>query len=63
MLKRVMAVFALILIAAIGIIYSLYHTKLAESGSAEVRLGFWAATVFIGVWLILAVVHVLRKGP
>jgi hypothetical protein len=59
--KRIMAAFTLVLIALMLTIYAYYRTTY-ERSAGDWR-GFWVYTVIAGVWLVFAVVQVLRKGP
>ena len=60
MRKRVMAVFGVVLVDALIIICFFYQAKLVESRSFRIWW-FWSGTVFVNVWLILAIVHALGK--
>jgi len=59
--KRIMAASALALTALILVIY-IYHSSAYLRNAGDWRL-FWVGEVFICVWLVFAVVQVLRKGP
>jgi hypothetical protein len=59
--KRIMAAFALVLIALMNSIY-LYYRSAYERRAGDWRL-FWVGEVFTGGWLVFSVVQVLRKGP
>ena len=59
--KRIMSAFALFLVAVMGTGY-FYVRSAYLRNNGDWRL-FWIGEVFIGVWLVFGVVHVLRKGP
>ena len=59
--KRLMAASALALTALMLAIY-IYHQSAYQRNANDWRL-FWVGEVFICVWLVFAVVQVLRKGP
>jgi hypothetical protein len=58
--KRIASACALVLIALLLTIYAYYRSTYLGSTHWP---GFWVYTVFIGGWLVFAVVQVLRKGP
>ena len=58
--KRIMAAFALVLIALMLTIYAYYRT--AYQRTAGDWRGFWVYMTLLGGWLV-AVVQVIRKGP
>jgi hypothetical protein len=59
--KRIMAAFALVLIALMLTAY-IYHRSAYLRNASDWRL-FWIGEVFIAGWLVFCVVQVLRKGP
>jgi hypothetical protein len=59
--KRIFAYFLIVLCALMLTMY-FYHGSAYLRGAGDWRL-FWAGEVFIGVWVVFAVVQVLRKGP
>jgi hypothetical protein len=59
--KRIVAAFALVLTALMLTIY-VYHRSAYLRSTGDWRW-FWVGEVVIGVWLVFAVVQVLRKGP
>ncbi len=59
--ERIMAAFALVLIALMMTLY-FYHRSRYLRSNGDWRL-FWIGKVFVGVWVVFAVVRVLRKGP
>ena len=59
--RKVIEVLSLVLIALILAIYFFYEGRWVVGTS--IWYGFWAFTIFIGLWLIVGVVRVLRKGP
>jgi hypothetical protein len=59
--KRILAAFALVLLALMNTMY-LYHRSAYLRNNRDWRW-FWVGEVFTGVWLVFAVVQVLRKGP
>lgn len=59
--KRILAVFLAVLCALMSTMYFYYRSKYLRS-AGDWRL-FWVGEVFIGVWLVFAVVKVLEKGP
>lgn len=58
--KRIMSAFALVLMALMLTIYAYYRSTYL--GSTDWR-SLWFYEVIIGVWLVFAVVYVIRKGP
>jgi hypothetical protein len=59
--KRILAAFALVLLALMNTMY-LYHRSRYLRSNGDWRW-FWVGEVFTGVWLVFAVVQVLRRGP
>jgi hypothetical protein len=59
--KRIMAAFALVATALMLTIYVYYRSAYLRS-AGDWRL-FWVGEVIVGVWLVFAVVQVLRNGP
>ena len=59
--KRIMVAFALVAIALMLTIY-VYHRSAYLRNAGDWRW-FWVGELFIGVWVVFAVVQVLRKGP
>ena len=59
--KRILAFFLIVLCALMLTMY-FYHRSAYLRSAGDWRL-FWVGEVFIGVWLVFAVVQVLRKGP
>ncbi|SRR5208283_2446947 len=57
--RKIIEVLALVLIALLLPIYALFEAKLVLG--TPIWGGFWAFTIFIGVWLIVGVVRVLKK--
>jgi hypothetical protein len=59
--NRILAAFVLVLCALMMTMY-FYHRSAYLRSAGDWRL-FWIGEVFIGGWLVFAVVQVLRKGP
>lgn len=59
--RKVIGVLILVSYALMATILTFSQAKLGEG--AHIWGGFWVAAIFIGVWLIAAIVRVLRKGP
>ena len=59
--KRIMSAFVLVLTAMMLATY-VYHRSAYLRSAGDWRW-FWVGEVFISVWLVFAVVQVLRKGP
>jgi hypothetical protein len=59
--KRILAVFLAVLCALMLTMYFYYRS--AYLRSAGDWRWFWVGEVFIGVWLVFAVVQVFRKRP
>lgn len=57
--RKVIEVLAVVLAALMALVYASYQSKLVLGRPIE--RGFWAFTIFIGIWLIIGVVQVLRK--
>jgi hypothetical protein len=57
--RKIIGVLALVLIALVLPVYAFYQAKLVLGRG--IWGGFWALTIYIGVWLIVGVVRVLRK--
>ena len=55
--RKIIEVLGFVLVALMLPIYAFYRAKLAVG----TWFGFWALTIFMGVWLILGVSRVLRK--
>jgi len=59
--RRIRGVAGIVLIALVYSIYFFYRsTYLRNAGDWS---SFWVGEVFVGVYLVFAFVHVLRKGP
>ena len=59
--KYIVAAFVLVLSALMLTAYFYYRSAyLRRAGNWSL---FWIGEVIIGVWLVFAVVHILRKGP
>jgi hypothetical protein len=59
--KRILALFLIVLCALMLTTY--FYRRSAYLRSAGDWHLFWVGEVFIGVWVVVAVVQVLRKGP
>jgi hypothetical protein len=59
--KRIVAAFALVLLALMNTMY-LYHRSAYLRNNGDWSL-FWIGAVFNGVLLVFGVVQILRKGP
>jgi hypothetical protein len=59
--RKVIGVFVLVLYSLIVITVSFYQAKSVGS-DGRIWRGFWPLAIFIGVWLIVAIMRVLRKG-
>ena len=57
--RKIIEVLALVLIALMLPIYAFFEAKLVLR--TPIGGGFWAFAIFIGVWLIVGVVRVLKK--
>ena len=59
--KYIVSAFGLVLSALVLTAYFYYRSAyLRRAGDWSL---FWFGEVIIGVWLVFAVVHILRKGP
>jgi hypothetical protein len=58
--KRILAAFALVLMALTSTIYA--YCRCTHLGRTDWR-PFWFYEMIIGVWLVFGIVRVLRKGP
>ena len=59
--KRILAVFLLVLCALMLTMRDYYRSAYLR-GAGDWRW-FWVGEVIVGVWLVVGIVHVLRKKP